>query len=189
MIDKTITLITVTWGDYIKIGNMALGHSLAQFPYFTKVHNFTHINNLEDYNIFFVEELSKKIDTDFVLTVQPDGFILNPQKWDNQFLEYDYIGAPWPWTMSCGNGGFSLRSKKFLELSSVLLYDKTHHEYPLCPEDYFLCVKNRQHFINNGCKFAPVDVALRFSFEHPIASIPNHTVVDSFGFHGKHNLR
>ena len=49
MIDKTITLITVTWGDYIKIGNMVLGHSLAQFPYFTKVHNFTHINNLEDY--------------------------------------------------------------------------------------------------------------------------------------------
>jgi len=62
------------------------------------------------------------------LLVQPDGFVINPDKWDNQFFEYDYIGAPWeqvphsyldPWGKPhrVGNGGFSFRSKKLLDVS------------------------------------------------------------------------
>ena len=25
-----------------------------------------------------------------------DGHIVNPHLWTNEFLKYDYIGAPWP---------------------------------------------------------------------------------------------
>ena len=31
--------------------------------------------------------------TDFVLTIQHDGFILNPDAWRDDFFDYDYIGA------------------------------------------------------------------------------------------------
>ena len=81
--------------------------------------------------------LNNYIDSDFVLIIQDDGHIVNPHLWDNEFLNYDYIGAPWPnnkkWKNrfskydekvssniirnfnlnNIGNGGFSLRSKNF----------------------------------------------------------------------------
>ena len=31
-----------------------------------------------------------------MLIVQDDGFIINKNLWDEEFLSYDYIGAPWP---------------------------------------------------------------------------------------------
>lgn len=45
-----------------------------------------------------IKELNKYIETDYVLIVQYDGFILNPKAWMDEFLEYDYIGAPWWYT-------------------------------------------------------------------------------------------
>jgi hypothetical protein len=187
--NKSITLFTVGWGDEIAKVKPILDYCKEIFPYFDEVIFYDKITNLYDYNKFFVEELNNVINTDFVLTIQSDGYILNPSKWDNYFLKFDYVGAPWPWYSLCGNGGFSLRSKKFLEFSSLLKYNRTHHEYTLCPEDYFLCVKNRDYFINNKCKFSSMDVGLRFSFEHHIPLMPNHKINDSFGFHGKHNLK
>ena len=44
-----------------------------------------HILNLKDHT-----------DNDFVMVIQEDGYIVNPNLWDDEFLEYDYIGAPWP---------------------------------------------------------------------------------------------
>ena len=55
-----------------------------------------------------------------MLIIQHDGFILNHKAWDNEFLNYDYIGAPVYWMgnklIEVGNGGFSLRSKKLLKI-------------------------------------------------------------------------
>ena len=50
----------------------------------------------ENYNRFIVYELHKYIDTDFVLIIQDDGYIINPTKWSDNFFNYDYIGAIWP---------------------------------------------------------------------------------------------
>ena len=187
---KTLTLFSVAWGDEIEKIKSIIEHCLKVFPFFDETKLLTNINNLTDYNKFFVEDFDKYIDTDFVLTVQSDGFIINPHLWNNKFLEYDYIGAPWPWHNTCGNGGFSLRSKKFLQTSSKLKYVKDHHEYENCPEDNFLCLDsyNRKFMINNEIRFADINTALEFSFEHPIQQYPSHTIANSFGFHGKFNL-
>ncbi len=47
------------------------------------------INSIEEYSHFFVKEVNDHVDTDFVLVIQYDGFILNPQAWNDDFLKYD----------------------------------------------------------------------------------------------------
>ena len=54
------------------------------------------IRSLKDYSRFILYELDGHINTDFTLVVQYDSWVLRPQKWTNQFLQYDYVGAPWP---------------------------------------------------------------------------------------------
>jgi len=198
--NKSITLISLST-DKPKSSLQAIKHCAEIFPFFDeikllsnyegqeeniKIHKVA-VDSYTEYNRFIVEKLNAHIDTDYCLIVQDDGYIVNPDLWKKEFLEYDYIGAPWPWHGVCGNGGFSLRSKKFLELSSQLSYEEDHHEYSCAPEDWFLCVKNRMYFLVNQIKFAPLDLAQAFSFETPM-SFPNEGKYNSFGFHGKHNL-
>jgi hypothetical protein len=87
------------------------------------------IKDYNDYNYYVIYNLHEHVDTSHCLLVQPDGFVLFPDKWDNAWLEYDYIGAPWAYVEDAyidpfgnhhrvGNGGFSLRSKKFLRSSN-----------------------------------------------------------------------
>jgi hypothetical protein len=45
--------------------------------------------------IYCIYNLTRHIDTDYCLLVQPDGFVINPDKWDDDWYNYDYIGAPW----------------------------------------------------------------------------------------------
>ena len=153
----------------------------------------------ENYNRFIVFELYKHVDTEFILIIQDDGFIVNPDQWRDEFLLYDYIGAPFPIPndndnisyrdpfsnlIRVGNGGFSLRSKKILKLSSDLgLEWKSYYGY--FNEDGFLSVHNRHLFVENGCKFAPLEVAKYFSHE---ANIPEISGIVPFGFHGKNNI-
>lgn len=198
--NKSITLISLST-DKPKSSLQAIKHCAEIFPFFDeikllsnyegqeeniKIHKVA-VDSYTEYNRFIVEKLNAHIDTDYCLIIQDDGYIVNPDLWKKEFLEYDYIGAPWPWHEVCGNGGFSLRSKKFLELSSQLSYEEDHHEYSCAPEDWFLCVKNRMYFLVNQIKFAPLDLAQAFSFETPMG-FPNEGKYNSFGFHGKHNL-
>ena len=47
--------------------------------------------------------------------MQWDSWIINPQQWTDQFLDYDYVGAPWLWhtdNYQVGNGGFALHSRQ-----------------------------------------------------------------------------
>jgi hypothetical protein len=200
---KTITLAALSTDKAIST-LQAMNICIKKFPFFDKKILFSNYDGSEndieikkvnvssyvDYNKFMVEDLNFLIETDFVLIVQDDGYVINGNLWEDDFLNYDYIGAPWPWHFCCGNGGFSLRSKKFLEVSSTLKYEKEHDEYDCCPEDSFLCLDKykRNYMVNNGIKFADVQTALKFSFEHPVLFFSNHTIKNSFGFHGKFNL-
>jgi len=74
--------------------------------------------------LFYHENFYKYIPTETFLVFQTDSMIFKENK-DKiyDFLEYDYVGAPWPKTMEfagkmqVGNGGLSLRKKsKMLEL-------------------------------------------------------------------------
>lgn len=135
-------------------------------------------------------KLWKDIQTSHCLLVHHDGFVVRPELWSNDFLEYDYIGAPWMYSdtsyitdegehVSVGNGGFCLRSKKFLEMPTKLGL-KLDHRQGFYNDDGNFCVYYRKTFLENGIKYAPVDVAARFSTE---AIIPNISR-ESFGFHG-----
>jgi len=60
----------------------------------------------------------ENIHTDIFLIFQTDSIILKEHKeLINQFLQYDYVGAPWVFNQQVGNGGLSLRKKsKMLEI-------------------------------------------------------------------------
>jgi hypothetical protein len=139
-------------------------------------------NSLIDYNDFLINKLSEKVKTTHCLIIQADGYPINLKAWDEAFLKYDYIGAPWytqPWPLekTVGNGGFSLRSKKMLEESSKLNYDKHCN----IPEDVFLCRVQDANLKSKGIKFAPHDIAYRFAVEDMYYK-------GQFGFHGKQTL-
>lgn len=159
------------------------------------------IENMKDYARFMIYHLGEHIQSEFTLTIQHDGFIINPDAWRDEFLNYDYIGAPWPWRdqgfvtpfgehISVGNGGFSLRSKKLLEVPSrvEVPFDVVamNHFYKMFGavnwnEDGNICVHNRHIFEEQGCKFAPVEVAKYFSYESPLDI--NRGIIP-FGYHG-----
>ena len=121
-------------------------------------------------------------DTSHALICTHDGFISNPHLWQDSWLEYDMIGAPWPafWNVGhrVGNTGFTLQSQKFLQMAA-----KAEALWRGEAGDVFLCRTMEQGFRDNGIKYAPVDVASAFSWEHYIEE--NTAGPDrSFGFHG-----
>jgi hypothetical protein len=140
------------------------------------------------YSHFMIFGLKSHITTDFCLVYQSDGSIINPSLWDNSFLNYDYIGAPWGlnapipkrfkayrnYSCCVGNGGFSLRSKKLLDIGSTIPFFNGN-------EDLFLLLKNKQYLLDNGIKIPDCDFARKFSIEYPIDT--NHTTENTFGFH------
>jgi len=160
--------------------------------------NFEVVNiaplNYEEYNRFIVFELHKHIETEFALIVQDDGFVTGPHQWRKEFLNYDYIGAPWPLPMDdfsyrdpfgnlirVGNGGFSLRSKKLLSLPTELNLEWRSY-FGFFNEDGFFTCHNRHLFEERGCVFAPIEVAKYFSHEKKIPEIEG---IIPFGFHRK----
>jgi len=135
------------------------------------------IGSKEDYSRFVLKELYKYIETDYVLIIQHDGYVLDGNSWDGKYLEYDYIGAPWLYIdgRNVGNGGFSLRSKR---LMGILGTDD--FIMGMNPEDDVICRLYRPYLEEkHGIKFAPEDIADKFSFEL------REPICKTFGFHGK----
>lgn len=79
------------------------------------------LNSLIAYSIFMLTKVHEYIDTEHVLIVQRDGFILNPGSFDVRWLELDYIGPLFVQYDKVGSGGFSLRSKKIMQEVSKLV--------------------------------------------------------------------
>ena len=140
-------------------------------------------NSREEYSKFITSG-SIPLETDFVLVVQVDGFILNPSAWDNKFFEFDYIGAPWPHLENrTGNGGFSLRSKKLNDALKDIFLNIPEENYKsenLYQEDVYICINKRKILEEKyGIKFAPFEIASKFSVE-------DRNYTNQFGFHGKY---
>jgi hypothetical protein len=133
------------------------------------------LDSRESYSEFILAGLSEHVSSDFVLIVQWDGFIVEPEAWSDDFFRFDYIGAPWldfaP-DRNVGNGGFSLRSKRLLDAGSEVWFDRAH------PEDLCICHYNRERLDAAGFQFADVEAARRFSRERETKSGPH------FGIHG-----
>ena len=139
----------------------------------------TPLKSREDYSRFVLYDLADHIDTEHVLVVQWDGFVRDGRRWQDAFLSYDYIGAVWPQFQDCmavGNGGFSLRSRRLLEVTRSMPVGPE-------PEDVAICRKHR-HVLETvyGQRFAGLEIARQFSYERERSS------GDEFGFHGAYNL-
>jgi len=157
------------------------------------------LKSIDEYSQYIIYNLYEHVDTEFCLLIQHDGFVIRSDKWQDEFLKWDYIGAPWNISESAyispfgehirvGNGGFSLRSKKLLEVPKninipfeVNKSDFYKHMNANCyNEDGNICVHNRHLFEQAGCKFAPVELAVKFSQEN---KVPESDGIESFGFH------
>jgi hypothetical protein len=177
-IPQTIKALAICQQD-CKFNNI-LFFSDQDVPHNIKI---SKINSISDYNYFVLHKLPElilPIMADFVLTVHWDGFIINPTSWTDNFYNYDYIGAPWPWFRHiCGNGGFCLKSKKFVQTQKDII---SHKVYSRKNEDIVLCKMFRNEFDKHGCKYANPKTAYAFSTEYPSGD-PKFTFEKPFGFH------
>ena len=158
--------------------------------------HYRHTSKLTDIDAFnykMVYELADFIDTDYVLLVHYDGFVVNPESWRDDFLDYDYIGSPWPlpsddiaYRDSQGNicrvgNSVSIRSKRLLEFPRQAKLKWERMEDGLFNEDTFLCCKNKNIIEDAGMRFAPIEVAKYFGHECMIPEIMD--VEKPFIFH------
>lgn len=156
------------------------------------IHEFTSkMSNIDEWNYAAIYNLGKHIETEFAILIHDDGFIVNADSWRPEFLDYDYIGAPWPLPtddfsfrdingeiIRVGNS-VSLRSKRLIDLPvKINLEWKSFHGY--FNEDGFICVNNRHIYKEHGMKFADIDVAKYFSHE---VMIPEIAGIKPFAFH------
>ena len=133
------------------------------------------ITSREQYSHFICSQLTQYCTRPHVLLIQWDGFVIDPAHWDDNFLNYDYVGAPWPQFAdgyTVGNGGFSLRSQRLLDIVAS-------NFAPAHPEDVSICRDWRERLeVHHGIRFAPRPVAERFARERHQGGEP------TFGFHG-----
>lgn len=134
------------------------------------------ITSKDSYSHFLIKEMHKYIETDYVLTVQHDGWIISGDAWTDEFYEYDFIGAPWLYidSRNVGNGAVSWRSRKLI---NALGTDNFIEIVP--PEDEIIGRLYRKYLETKyGIKYAPEELAHKFSYEL------NEPTQKTFGFHG-----
>ncbi|MFK4874987.1 DUF5672 family protein [Novosphingobium sp. ZW T3_23] len=131
------------------------------------------------YSNFILTRLIDFVDTSHCLVAQWDGHVVDSAYWKTEFLEYDYIGASWPQFpdgYDVGNGGFSLRSQRLMELCRNPDFTLFH------PEDLAIGRVNRAWLEKQGIVFPPRDLADVFAAERK--GNPKET----FGYHGVWNM-
>lgn len=142
------------------------------------------ITSKKEYSEFVVRELHKYINTPYLLIVQHDGWILNPNVWDDSWYGYDYLGSNVTWMdKKGGNGGFSFRSKRSLIIGNKVIEKGKEH-----PEDAAYSAISRKktgfriELEKRGLVFADKDTQRRFgcnrkkwcgSFGHHCADLRN----------------
>lgn len=203
---SNVTLVAVATQD-VEETIKALKYSLIDLS-FNSVKLFSHFNlmldnpkyqfiqinpftNVGEWGRFIVYDLYKYIDTEFILLIHADGFVVNPNSWSDEFLNYDYIGAPWPLPsddfsfrdidgniVRVGNS-VSIRSRRLLAFPSEqnIPWESTFGYFH---EDGFICTKIKHLIEADGMRFAPLGIACKFSHEYPIPEIKG---IKPFVFH------
>lgn len=197
---KKLTIVAVTSRNF-ELTNQAIDRTLKCLNFECEVVIVSHckfrdnctfyevseIDSIEEYNRIVLKELGFFVHTDYCLVVQYDGFAVDSSQWSDDFLNYDYVGAPAfdkenPETLVL-NGGFSVRSKKLLEACKDKEIVQTPEiEYGM-NEDVVITSTYRRYLEKKyGIKFAPRDVAARFSKEDL------RQKSNPFGIHGLWNV-
>ena len=150
------------------------------------------IENIDIYNHYVFRNLVEHVETSHCLMVQDHAYIIAPWLWMNEWLKYDYIGAGWPIRensyianngerVRVGNGGFSLRSKKLMSLPRKNNWE-LRQQQGFYNEDGCINVYYRKEHLKEGIKYAPLDVAVKFSYETPIPE-NSYGNIHHFAFH------
>ncbi|SFO69103.1 Glycosyltransferase family 17 [Variovorax sp. OK605] len=223
---RKITLVSVTGLPDAGGAAMALQHSQAQMPGARALlcsprapanlaPGIVHLPiaplNYHEYGWFMMFALWRVVQTEFALVVQEDGWVVNADNWNDEFLGCDYIGAPihlaridapqgtywrnrFAWAdelhkaehrvTPVQNGGFSLRSRRFMRAlvdhphirveipppDAVEARDgeplKMHWQHNALLEDVQLSGVLRPALEAVGMRFAPLELARSFAIEH-----------------------
>jgi len=125
---------------------------------------------------------ANSFDTEYVINFHCDGFIQNPSAWSDSYLDYDYIGAPiyYRGEILCGNGGFSLRSKRICQ-RIYELFEKNKNQLQGYNEDVIVSYFLKDQLKEEGFRIPNLDIASKFSTEH--YSEDHSNFGSSFGMH------
>lgn len=177
----------IDFGDAVFISH----HKPLYLPKTIRFGYTSKLTNIDHFNYKMLYELGDYIHTDYAMIVHYDGFVVHPEMWQDAFLEYDYIGAPWPdpkddFTYRDINGNLQrvgnsvgIRSKRIIDFPKKegIPFEADHGYFH---EDGFLCVKNRHLVEAAGMKIAPIEVAKYYSHE---TMIPEIEGITPFAFH------
>lgn|SRR3990167_4972241 len=186
-----VTLISLT-GKNFDAHEVAFEYSCRNIDFgAVKIIYDFKIKTIDDWNYKVIFDLWKYVDTSHAMLIHSDGYVINPEIWTNDWLFYDYIGAPWPMPndsysyrdeqgniIRVGNS-VSLRSKKIMLYPTLYEFEWKSY-FGNTNEDGYLCVHNRKKLEQLGCKFAPIGEAKHFSKEH---EIPENEGLKTFAFH------
>lgn len=147
------------------------------------------------YSIFMLKRAHLYIDTPHFLIVQHDGWILNSDAWEKDWLQYGYMGPLFIQNdirgeNAVGSGGFSLRSKRLMQFVSDRTpdWDGTEEDAHRiqkrigCYEDGVISLQLRESLKAAGFKFPTPHEAAKFS--QGGRNDPEYYVKSPFGFHG-----
>lgn len=153
------------------------------------------ITGIDEWNRKIIYDLPKYVDTSHALLIHQDGYVINPKLWNPEWLELDYIGAPWPLPKDTysylddvgrlqrvGNS-VSLRSKKLMDAVAQTpesYFWSFKEKYGNTNEDGYISCHNRFFLERLGCKFATLEQAVHFSKEH---DIEENKGLQTFAFH------
>jgi len=117
---------------------------------------------LMEHCTFFWHEQHKYIKTPHFISIEWDGWIIDSEQWTDEFLEYDFVGAPWWYSdgLNVGNG-LGLRSNALMKFLS-----DHRDKFPVrAKEDEVLGRLYRPALEKNSFKWPDEKLASRFAFE------------------------
>ena len=129
---------------------------------------------------FLWYELPEQIRTDFILIISYDAWVIDASQWTDEFLNYDYVGAPWWYSDRFNVGHGLLRSMRLMRFLAT-----NKQRFPLVhPEDQLLCRQYRPALEAQGFKWASEQLASRFMFEctRPTPTSKHFIFHDVFNF-------
>lgn len=130
---------------------------------------------------FYYMDAAVAAKTSHALLMEWDAGLRDVMCWTDEFLKYDYIGAPWVWARgtrhTVGNGGFVLLSKR--------MADHVHanrNTFRIKTDVDYSQVRRIQLEREIGAKWAPQELAYQFSYEHGFERHRSESK-PSFGYH------
>ena len=150
------------------------------------------IKNIDDWSKAIFYDLGSFVDTSHALLIHENGFVVHPECWKDEWLQYDFAGSPFPLptdsfsyrdihgTIQRVGNSVGLRSKKLLDLPKKLgLEWKSFHGF--YNEDGAVSVNYRHIFEEHGCRYMPLEEAVYFGRENDVPE--NRHIDTTFVFH------